>query len=92
MYKGSKKLDESSVNKSVLSTSALSESNNQVIEREIDNYTRILEQDKRKFFRVQENRNDVLKEYNHKMKELESLKSKQFKTDMIKKKGEVKIL
>lgn len=92
MYKGSKKLDESSINKSVLNSTILSETTNQIIQRDIDNYTRILEQDKRKFFRVQENRNDIIKEYAQKTKELDLLKSRQFKTETMKKKGEVKIL
>jgi hypothetical protein len=55
------KTDESRINRSSLNSSILNETTNQVIEREIDNYTRILEKDKRKFFRVQENSNDVLK-------------------------------
>lgn len=56
MYKG-KKLEESSIIHKSFSSSILAESPNQTFEREIDNYTRLLEQDKRKFFRVQENRN-----------------------------------
>lgn len=52
MYKG-KKLEESSIIHKSFSSSILNESTNQVYEREIDNYTRLLEQDKRKFFRVQ---------------------------------------
>jgi hypothetical protein len=85
--KSNKKADESRLNRSSLNSSILNETTNQVIEREIDNYTRILEKDKRKFFRVQENSNDVLKEYAKKTKELEVLKSKQYKTEMTKKKG-----
>ncbi len=64
------KTDESRINRSSLNSSILNETTNQVIEREIDNYTRILEKDKRKFFRVQENSNDVLKQYTKKTKEL----------------------
>lgn len=78
MYKG-KKLEESSIIHKSFSSSLLSESTNQVFEREIDNYTRLLEQDKRKFFRVQENHNEVVKEYSKKVKELDILKGRQFK-------------
>jgi hypothetical protein len=52
MYKG-KKLDESVFNKTAFNTSIVTENANQVFEREIDNYTRMLEQDKRRFFRLQ---------------------------------------
>jgi hypothetical protein len=79
MYRGNnKKLEESYFNNTINTT--LSETTNQVFEKEIDNYTRILEQDKRKFFRAQENRNDTIKDYSIKQKELEYLKSKQYKT------------
>ena len=54
MYKG-KKMEESSIIHRSFSNSMLTETTNQVFEREIDNYTRLLEQDKRKFFRMQEN-------------------------------------
>ena len=91
MYKG-RKLEESSIIHKSFSNSLLTESTNQVFEREIDNYTRLLEQDKRKFFRMQENKNEVVKEYSKKKKELETLKSRQFSSEMIKMKGKVKIL
>lgn len=52
MYKG-KKLEESSIIHKSFNSSIFNESTNQVFEREIDNYTRLLEQDKRKFFRAQ---------------------------------------
>lgn len=58
MYKS--QLEESKVSRA-LNSCILSETSNQTIEREIDNYTRLLEQDKRKYFRIQENRNEVLK-------------------------------
>jgi chromosome segregation ATPase len=70
----------------------LSETTNQLIEREIDNYTRMLEQDKRKFFRVQEGRNETIKEYSEKTKELENLLGREFKSETMKRRGEVKIL
>lgn len=73
-------MEESYFNKTINNSSILSEATNQVFEKEIDNYTRILEQDKRKFFRAQENRNDIIKDYGAKQKELEYLKSKQYKT------------
>ena len=91
MYKG-RKLEESSIIHKGLSASVLNESTNQVFEREIDNYTRLLEQDKRKFFRVQEHHHEVAKEYAKKVKELETVKSRQFKTEVLKMKGQVKIL
>jgi hypothetical protein len=50
------------------------------MERDIDNYTRRLEQDKRKFFRAQENYSEIKKDFDHKNKELEKLKSKKTKT------------
>lgn len=77
MYKG-KKLEESSIIQKSFSTSLLTEAPTQTFEREIDNYTRLLEQDKRKFFRVQENRNEAVKEFSKRSKELEALKGKQF--------------
>lgn len=52
----------------------------------------MLEQDKRRFFRLQENRSEIIKEYSQRTKELDTLKSKQFKTETLKKKGEMKIL
>jgi ABC-type transporter Mla subunit MlaD len=67
-------------NRTASNASLLTENTNQLFEREIDNYTRMLEQDKRRFFRLQENRSDIIKEYSQKNKELDSLKSKQFKT------------
>lgn len=81
MFRGSNlKLEESYFNKTINSSSILTETTNQVFEKEIDNYTRILEQDKRKFFRAQENRNDLIKDYSTKLKELDNLKSRQYKT------------
>ena len=86
-------MEESSIiHKSFNNTSLLSESTNQVFEREIDNYTKLLEQDKRKFFRVQENRNEVVKEYSKKAKELDLLQNRQFSSEMVKMKGKVRIL
>lgn len=94
MYRSrSRKLEESSIlNRTASGHSLLNESTNLLFEREIDNYTRMLEQDKRRFFRLQENRSEVIKEYSQKTKELDTLKSKQFKTETLKKKGEMKIL
>lgn len=94
MYRSrSRKMEESSIlNRTASGHSLLNESTNQLFEREIDNYTRMLEQDKRRFFRLQENRSEVIKEYSQKTKELDTLKSKQFKTETLKKKGEMKIL
>lgn len=86
-------MEESSIlNRTASGHSLLNESTNLLFEREIDNYTRMLEQDKRRFFRLQENRSEVIKEYSQKTKELDTLKSKQFKTETLKKKGEMKIL
>jgi hypothetical protein len=36
----------------------------------------VLEQDKRKFFRLQESKNETIREYQNKVKELDQLKSK----------------
>jgi hypothetical protein len=52
MYR-SRKLEESSIFNRTANASLISENTNQVFEREIDNYTRMLEQDKRRFFRLQ---------------------------------------
>lgn len=93
MYKGStRRLEESSINRSTLNSTVLSETTNQLIEREIDNYTRMLEQDKRKFFRVQEGRNETIKEFTEKTRELENLLGREFKSETMKRRGEVKIL
>jgi len=84
MYR-SRKLEESSLlNRTATNASLLSETTCQLFEREIDNYTRMLEQDKRRFFRLQENRNEVLKDHAQKTKELDSLKSRAFKTETMK--------
>lgn len=76
MYKGNKKIEDLILTRSQINTSVLSETTNQVIQREIDNYTRVLEQDKRKFFRLQESKNETIREYQNKVKELDQLKSK----------------
>ena len=92
MYR-SRKLEESSLlNRTATNASLLSETTCQLFEREIDNYTRMLEQDKRRFFRLQENRNEVLKDHAQKTKELDSLKSRAFKTETMKLQAEQKIL
>lgn len=87
MYR-SRKLEESSIlNRTASNNSLLSESAGQVFEREIDNYTRMLEQDKRRFFRLQENASEVLRDHAAKTKELEALKSRAFKTETMKRQG-----
>lgn len=92
MYR-SRKLEESSfINRTATNASLLSETTNQLFEREIDNYTRMLEQDKRRFFRLQENRNEVLKDHAQKTKELDNLKSRAFKTETMKLQAQQKIL
>lgn len=89
----SRKVEESSIlNRSSSNGSLLCESVGQVFEREIDNYTRMLEQDKRRYFRLQENRSEVLKDHAAKTKELDHLKSKAFKTETMKRQADLKIL
>jgi ABC-type hemin transport system substrate-binding protein len=92
MYR-SRKLEESSLfNRTASNASMLSETSGQLFEREIDNYTRMLEQDKRRFFRLQENGSEVLRDHAQKAKELDALKSRAFKTETMKRQGELKIL
>ena len=91
MYKG-KRVEDSGMSRSILNSTILSETTNQVIEREIDNYTRLLEQDKRKFFRLQGNREEIIKDYITKTKEFDTLKSSQFQTQTIKKKSELTLV
>ena len=74
------------------SSSVLLESTNHTFEREIDSYTRMLEQEKRKFFRAQENRSEVEKEHSSKTKQLENLLSRNYKLETKKKQGELKIM
>ena len=69
------------------SSSVLLETTNQVFEREIDSYTRMLEQDKRKFFRAQENRSEVQKHHLQKSRQLDSLMSRSYKLETQKKQG-----
>ncbi len=59
------------------------------MERQIDNYTRKLEQDKRKFFRAQENYSEIKKQFDNKNKELETLKSKKNKSQLMTLKGKI---
>jgi hypothetical protein len=90
----SRKLEESSLlfNRTASNASLLGETTGQLFEREIDNYTRMLEQDKRRFFRLQENRSEVLRDHAQKAKELDALKSRAFKTETMKLQAELKIL
>ena len=56
------------------------ETQEESIQREVDNYTRKFEEEKRKLFRAQENHREVLKEYKNQVSDLESMKTRKYKT------------
>ena len=56
----------------------MAETQTENLQREVDNYTRMLEQEKRRFFRVQENHREILKDYSERVDKLDSLKTKKF--------------
>ena len=58
----------------------------------METYTRRFEEEKRKLFRVQENHREVLKNYETRVEELEILKAKKYRTEVMNLNGRIKQL
>lgn len=80
MYRGSSSELDRSLDITKLSNTRITQTQGDVLHKEIENYTRKFEEEKRKLFRAQENQREIMKDYKNQMADLEMLKTKKYQT------------
>lgn len=65
-----------------LSQTRVTETQGDVLHKEIESYTRKFEEEKRKLFRAQENQREIMNDYQSQMSDLEALKTKKYQTEI----------
>lgn len=82
MYRGSSSELDRSLDVTRLSNTRITQTQGDVLHKEIENYTRKFQEEKRKLFRAQENQREIMKDYKNQMADLEMLKTKKYQTQI----------